>query len=1103
VHDSETINANSNPSMNLVKIAFPTTYDEVGNVITYHYQVINDGNITLTGIQVTDDKAIVTCPFEVLVPSADMTCTAEYIITQADLDSGSVTNYAEATSNEADPVQDNETVYATQQPSMTLVKDVSATTYDTVGELISYSYLVTNTGNVTLTGITVTDDKIAIVDCPETTLEPGDFMVCASTYSITQDDLDNGSVTNHATADSNETAPVLDEVTIDATQNPAISLVKSANPLGYNEVGDVINYEYVVTNTGNITLTGITVTDDKATVTCPADSLAPGASMVCNASYTIDQGDLDLGYVTNIAQADSDQTGPNTDSETVNANVNALLSLVKSANPANYDEVGDVINYEYLVTNEGNITLTDITVTDNKALVSCTISTLAPGASMTCTATYIITQADLDGGSVINLATADSNESEPVQDTETVYAIPAPGISIDKIASPETYAAVGDVIDYSYEITNTGNVTLTNILVTDDRLGSICTVASLAPQASATCTASHTITQADLNAGSITNVGSAESDQTGTVTDTEIVTAVQDESINLNKIADPVTYDQVGDVISYDYVVTNTGNITLTNIAVNDDRLGLICTVTSLAPQAYTTCTASHTITQEDLDGGSITNIATATSNQTNPVQDTETVNALDRPAMTLVKSADPSTYNQESQVISYSYLVTNIGNITLTSITVTDDKIAIVDCPATTLAPAASMTCTGSYSITQADLDSGSVTNHATADSDQTGPVEDDETVNAVQLPEITMEKTADPETYAAVGDVISYEYLVTNSGNITLTGVYILDDKATVTCPSDTLAPLASMICTAEYTITQADLDEGFVLNTAQVFSKETDPYTDTATVNALIEAVLTITKAASPSSYQATGDIIEYTYVVTNGGNVTLNALTVFDDKTSVNCPQDSLMPGESMTCTAQYSVTDADMAAWSVTNVAYAEGIIGGNGEGQEPGETIRSNEASARVPRFVLLVLSSFCTADPLNYDGWRVVNNNPYPVSFEFIIADSNVAGVGLVPANGIAEIYTPHGAGNGQLRLYSAGVLLGTAKAAMNCVVNENVPPEVPIVPTPFVVIPPTGPVLIPVTGAANPLHIPAQRLLFSLSIGFAGVGFLLQGFSRRRKEI
>ena len=85
---------------------------------------------------------------------------------------------------------------------------------------------------------------------------------------------------------------------------------------------------------------------------------------------------------------------------------------------------------------------------------------------------------------------------------------------------------------------------------------------------------------------------------------------------------------------------------------------------------------------------------------------------------------------------------------------------------------------------MTQADLDAGSVTNTATATNGTVTSNQDSETVTAVQTPALTLVKTATPPTYDAVGDVISYSYLVTNNGNVTLAGPFtVTDDKATVT--------------------------------------------------------------------------------------------------------------------------------------------------------------------------------------------------------------------------------------------------------------------------------------------------------------------------------
>ncbi|WP_185741917.1 hypothetical protein, partial [Pseudoxanthomonas sp. 3HH-4] len=140
-------------------------------------------------------------------------------------------------------------------------------------------------------------------------------------------------------------------------------------------------------------------------------------------------------------------------------------------------------------------------------------------------------------------------------------------------------------------------------------------------------------------------------------------------------------------------------------------------------------------------------------------------------PALTIDKTTTTPSYAAVGDVLSYSYLVTNSGNTTITAaITVTDDRIATVTCPALPaggLAPTQSITCTATYTVTQADLDAGTVTNIASASDGTTISPPDTVTVTATQTPALTIDKTTTTPSYAAVGDVLSYSYLVTNSGN------------------------------------------------------------------------------------------------------------------------------------------------------------------------------------------------------------------------------------------------------------------------------------------------------------------------------------------------
>src|SRR5258705_5895202 len=107
--------------------------------------------------------------------------------------------------------------------------------------------------------------------CPATaTLAPGASITCTATYTITQADIDSGRVTNiasaHGSFGGNPVNSTTDTKTVNATQNPAHTTVKTETSTGPYAVGDTITYNIVVTNTGNITLMGVIVTDNSATV---------------------------------------------------------------------------------------------------------------------------------------------------------------------------------------------------------------------------------------------------------------------------------------------------------------------------------------------------------------------------------------------------------------------------------------------------------------------------------------------------------------------------------------------------------------------------------------------------------------------------------------------------------------------------------------------------------------------------------------------------------------------------------------------------------------------------------------------------------------------
>ena len=151
--------------------------------------------------------------------------------------------------------------------------------------------------------------------------------------------------------------------------------------------------------------------------------------------------------------------------------------MTKTAVEPTYDEAGDVIHYEYVVTN--NSTTDDARGPgdgDGRQGGRHLSARRHPAARVRSPARppTTVTQADLDAGSVVNTATAHAGGTDSNQAQATVPATQTPSLSLLKsITSGDPYAAVGAVVQYSYVVTNTGNVTVHGLAVADDNVGAV------------------------------------------------------------------------------------------------------------------------------------------------------------------------------------------------------------------------------------------------------------------------------------------------------------------------------------------------------------------------------------------------------------------------------------------------------------------------------------------------------------------------------------------------------------------------------------------------------------------------------------------------------
>ncbi len=746
--DPATLTVNQ-PMYNMVKTVSPTSISAPGT-LTYTFTFTNNGNVDLQNLAVADadiDAGSLSCnddadsdgDIDSLVVGGIQTCTATRAVSQADIDNGTnLVNTAVPSAedgfgnpanedNDGDPGTVNDTAdntattTVTQTPVLALVKsavvnDVNGNGFTDVGDTITYSFTVSNTGNVALTFTGVNDLLLSGLSCSLTpaTLAVGATdvaLVCSgNVYTITAADVTAGQVTNSATGTANDPNgnPVTDTsgtandndtptvVSIPAV--PRLALVKTAavndvNGNGFTDAGDTITYSFTVSNTGNVALTFTGVTDTmlsglSCTLTPPALAVgATGLPLVCSGNvYTITAADVTAGQVSNSATgtADDPNGNPVTDtSGTANDNDTptvvpltpvAQYNMVKTVSPTSISAPG-TLTYTFTFTNNGNVDLQNLTVADvniDAGSLSCNddadsdadIDSLLVGGIQTCTATRAVSQADIDNGAnLVNTAvpSAEDTASNPADE--------------DNDGNPGTPNDPSD----------------------------------------------NTVTTTVAQTSALALVKTA---------------AVND--VNGNGLTD------AGDTITYSFTVSNTGNVALTFTGVTDTMLsGLSCTLTPPALAVGATdvalvCSGNvYTITAADVTAGLVTNSATGTADDPNgnPVTDTSgTANDNDvptvvdftaTPRMALVKTAalndvNGNGFSDAGDTITYSFTVSNTGNVALTFTGVSDPKLPGLSCtltPATLAVGATDMAlvCTGNvYTLTAADVAAGQVDNSA-----------------------------------------------------------------------------------------------------------------------------------------------------------------------------------------------------------------------------------------------------------------------------------------------------------------------------------------------------------------------------------------------------
>jgi len=683
---------------------------------------------------------------------------------------------------------------------------------------------------------------------------------------------------------------------------------------------------------------------------------------------------------------------------TVSGGAAGSIGVTKSCPPA-LIQPGRVVNVTGMVTNTGNITLTNVNVTNVIAALNGVTRrvlgpvTLAPGAGMNWTDSYI--------------APADS--CPPYSDTTTATGTTAgggagvvvtasatrscPGTNSPRLFvtrnCPLTPTAPGDIAVYSGIVSNAGNITLLNVVLVDPAtspstvlLGPL----ALAPGQSVNYTHS-SLVPADC-CEHVTTVTATGMDKCfgRTVTDsaTTICEAATDGRIKVT-LACPPDPVPLGEFLVYSGVVSNAGNVALANVTVVINQPSNNTVVVGpivLAPGEVEEFVGSYLVPFDTCVASMLNTVmARATDPCNNAIvtyTDSTECPIVAAPRLVLTKNC-PANLVQPGGTLAFSGTISNAGNVTLTNVLVVNDhptNSTPVLGPIT-LVPGQSTGFSGSYAVcldccppyvdvltaTGTSVCGSNIATIATAACPGTNS------------PRIFVTKNC-PPVPAAPGDLAVFSGIVSNAGNITLVNVLVAEltpNDNTVLLGPITLAPGQSSNYTASYRVPAnccAYVNTVAATGADKCFGR-TVAHSATTVCQTTTDARINVTKVC-PLSPVSLGEPLVFSGVVSNAGNIALVNVTVVNNLPSNNTPvlgPITLAPGETADFAGSYLVP-VDTCATNLLDTVTARGINGCNG-------VVVSDSESAGCPIVATprLVVTKHCPVNPvppggvLNFSG--------------------------------------------------------------------------------------------------------------------------------------
>ena len=645
----------THPGIDLVKSNDAECCVDIGETIHYSYKVTNVGDVTLYNVSLIDDMlGPISLNSTVLAPGDWAVGTASYVVDEGDYP-GPIVNEATASGDDGFGSEvfalDDNTVLVCEpyEPDLTVDKQAKRNCNGIYGDYIyvekgfwaTFKIIVENTGDSTL-DVQVCDilpDGLSYAGYPQVNgaivdpvdmcwiinnVEPDEIIII--TFRVNVDECGEHVNTVNVTGYSGQFDPieVQDTATI-FTICPGINVVKTADSNSV-DLGELVTYTYEVTNTGNHHLKNVVLTDDKI----PGVAYVSGddnhdnwldldETWIYTASDNIFEDTLNTANVS--AEDEMDRKVFDEDTELVEIrecpppelDIDVVKSVKKNCCGAYSDTginvvVDEWVTFKLEVTNTGNEDL-DVVVVDTLPIgltyndnakvdgdpftpdvsgseITFDIGILEPDETVYIT--FVATVECQICGELINTVnvTGFFDQQPPVfaEDEAFVFVL-CPGINIVKTANP-TLINPGDLVTYTYEITNTGNTPLTNIVVDDDQgltpvyVSGDTDVDGWLDLDETWIYENTTKTYEDtLNIGSVTakdELDQEVSDEDDAFVDVQECGCIPDISIDKKVFYDDIWYDDLDTTaeapidVTFKIIVQNTGTCDLENISIVD-----------------------------------------------------------------------------------------------------------------------------------------------------------------------------------------------------------------------------------------------------------------------------------------------------------------------------------------------------------------------------------------------------------------------------------------------------------------------------------------------------------------------------------------------------